>query len=146
MANNLWSNLNIPVVWRNSRIKTLWKEKGSKSAPRKYRGLSIESTVCNLVINIILERIRPWYEAQLSKEQNGFRKNRGTTDGIYSMKRIHQIGKRKKLPLYLLFVNLTAAFDCISRNWLFDSIKVCFPEGQSVKLFYILENSTRKHL
>ena len=29
--------------------------------------------------------VRPWYEAQLSKEQNGFKRNRGTTDGIYSM-------------------------------------------------------------
>ena len=40
----------------------------------KYRGLSVASTVCKLIINITLERIRPWYEAQLSKEQNGFRK------------------------------------------------------------------------
>ena len=85
MANNLWSNLDIPAVWGNSRLKTLWKRKGSKSDPSKYRGVSIGSTVCKLIINIILERIRPWYEAQLSKEQNGFRRNRGTTDGIYSM-------------------------------------------------------------
>ena len=85
MANNLWSNLDIPAVWGNSRLKTLWKGKGSKSDPSKYRGVSIGSTVCKLIINIILERIRPWYEAQLSKEQNGFRRNRGTTDGIYSM-------------------------------------------------------------
>ena len=40
----------------------------------------------------------------------------GTTDGIYSMKRIHQISNRKKQPLYLLFVDLTAAFDRISKE------------------------------
>ena len=34
-------------------------------------------------MNIVLERIRPWYELQLCDEQNGFRKNRGTTEGIY---------------------------------------------------------------
>ena len=59
----------------------------------KYRGLSVVSTVCKLIINITLERIRPWYEAQLSKEQNGFRRNRGAANGIYPMKRIHQILK-----------------------------------------------------
>ena len=94
MANNLWSNLDIPVVWEDSRLKTLWKGKGPKSDPSQYRGFSIGSTVRKLIINIILERIRPWYEAQLSKEQNGFKRNRGTTDGIYSMKRIHQISNR----------------------------------------------------
>ena len=116
MANSLWSNLTIPAVWGNSRIKTLGK----------YRGLGIVWTVCNLIINIILERIRPWYEAQLSKEQNGFRRNRGTTDEIYSMTRIHQISNCKKLPLYLLFVDLTASFDRIPRKWLFDSIRIRF--------------------
>ena len=30
MANNLWSNLDIPSVWGNSRLKTLWKEKGQR--------------------------------------------------------------------------------------------------------------------
>ena len=106
MTSNLWSNLDIPDSWGNSRLKTLWKGKGSKSDPAKYRGISIGSTVCKLIISIILERIRPWYEAQLSDEQNGFRKNRGTTDSIYSMKRVQQI--------YLLVVDLTAAFDHIS--------------------------------
>ena len=48
---------------------------------------------------MIVERIRPWYEAQLSKEQeNGFRRNRGITDEIDSMKRIYQISNRKKGP------------------------------------------------
>ena len=75
MTSNLWSNLDIPDSWGNSRLKILWKGKGSKSDPAKYRGISIGSTVCKLIISIILERIRPWYEAQLSDEQNGFRKN-----------------------------------------------------------------------
>ena len=62
MANNLWSNLNLPAAWGNYRVKTLWNGKGSKSDPSKYRGLSIGSTMCKLIINIFLERIRPWYE------------------------------------------------------------------------------------
>ena len=128
MANSLWSNLTIPAVWGNSRIKTLGK----------YRGLGIVWTVCNLIINIILERIRPWYEAQLSKERNGFRRNRDTTDEIYSMTRIHQISNCKELPLCLLFIDLTAAFDRIPRKWLFDLIRLRFPKGESVKLFHIL--------
>ena len=45
----------------------LRKERWSKSDPSKHGGLSIGSTVCKLIINIILERVRPWYEVELSK-------------------------------------------------------------------------------
>ena len=102
--------------------------------PSKYRGLSIGSIVCKLIINIISERIRPWYEAQLSKDN----------DAIYLRKRIHQISNCKEQPLYLLFVILTVAFDCIPRRWLFNSIRLCFSEGESVKLFYILRKFHQK--
>ena len=59
MLKKLWSNFNFPAVWGNYRLKTLWKGKGSKSDPSKNRGLSIGSTMCKLIINIILERIGP---------------------------------------------------------------------------------------
>ena len=139
MTENLWNEMDLPNTWGNSRLKTIWKGKGSKADPSKYRGLSIGSTVCKMIISIILERIRPWYEAQLSDEQNGFRKNRGTTDGIYSLKRVHQISNRKKQALYLLFVDLTAAFDHIPRRYLFDSIRLRFPDNENLKLFDILK-------
>jgi len=100
--------------------------------------------MCKLFVNIILARIKPWYEAQLSEEQNGFRKGRGTTDGIYSVKRVHQISNRKKQPLFLLFVDLTAAFDHVPRKWLFDTIRLRFSDGDNLKLFKILESLYRK--
>ena len=139
MSTKLWENLDVPNAWGNSRLQAIWKKKGSKRDPKKYRGISIGSTVCKLLINLILDRIRPWYELQLSDEQNGFRKDRGTTEGIYTIKRIQQITDRKKQPLFLLFVDLTAAFDHIPRDWLFESIRLRFDNHQSCLLFDILE-------
>ena len=52
----------------------------------------------------------------------------------YSMKSVHQISYRKKQPLYLLFVELTVAFDCIRRKGLFDSIRLRIPEGESCSI------------
>ena len=135
---NLWDNFDLPNSWGNSRLKTLWKGKGSKKDPAKYRGISIGSTVCKLLINIILERLRSWYEAQLSDHQNGFRKNRGTTDGIYTIKRVQQISHRKKQPVFLLFVDLSSAFDHIPRRWLFESISLRFRANQQPKILSIL--------
>ena len=72
----------------NSRLKTLWKAKGMKKDPSKHRGLNIGTTIYKLIIMLILARSRPWYEAQLTDEQNGFRSDRGCADGIYTAKRI----------------------------------------------------------
>ena len=36
MVNNLWSNLDLSAVYGNSRLKTLWKGKGSTSDRSKY--------------------------------------------------------------------------------------------------------------
>ena len=87
------------------------------SKDKCVRSLSYWLTVCKLMISIILDQIRPWYEAQLTDEQNGLRKSGGTTDRIFTVKRIHQISHRKTQPLYLLFINLTTAFDHIPRDW-----------------------------
>ena len=139
MTSNLWGNLDVPPAWGNSRLTTLWKGKGSKKDPTKYRGLSNGSIVCKLIVNIVLSRLRPWYEAQLTQEQNGFRSNRGTTDSIYTVKRIQQIASRKMQPIYLLFVDLTAAFDHIPREWMFESVRLRFADHQDTRLIDILE-------
>ena len=47
---------------------------------------------------------------------------------------------RKEQPLFLLFVNLSAAFIHIPRSWLFQSIRFCFPPQNSSRKFDILEH------
>ena len=119
MANSLRSNLDLLAVWGNYRLKTLWKGKGSTTDPSKYRGLSIGSTVCKLIINIILVRIRPWYEAQPNIES-------------------------EKTTFISVICRTSAAFDHIPKKWLFDAIRICAPEGENCSKFW--ENSAKKHL
>ena len=45
MANSLRSNLDLPAVWGNCRLKTLWKGKGSTADAYKHKGLRIGATV-----------------------------------------------------------------------------------------------------
>jgi hypothetical protein len=58
---------------------------------------------------------------------------------VYTVKIAQQITNRKKQPLFLLFVDLTAAFDHIPRKWLFDSIQLRFKNERKPRLFDILE-------
>ena len=72
---------------------------------------------------IILDRLREWYDQNLLDQQQGFRPGRGTTDGIYLLKRLQKISNITKKPMYALFIDLTAAFYHVNRDWLFSSIK-----------------------
>jgi len=75
-----------------------------------YRGLNIVSVVDKNVINIILSRLQSWYN-QLTDKQYGFRQNRGTNDATFITKRFQQITSDQTTTGFLLFVDLSAAFD-----------------------------------
>ena len=100
---------------------------GKTTDPKAYWGIQIGSSLCKILVIVILERLRKWYESNLLYQQPGFRSGRGTTDGIYIVKRMQQISNLTKKPTYALFVDLTAAFDHVNRDWLFQSIKKQIP-------------------
>ena len=137
----VWINHEIPEDWGHSKLVALWKgpTKGKSDDPTTYRGLQIGSTLCKLMVIMIISRINTWYEAQLLDQQQGFRTGRGTTDGIFVAKALHQITKRMGKETYVLFVDLTAAFDHIDRRWLFKTIKQRLENEIDCKLFDLLE-------
>ena len=73
---------------------SLGAAKGSAKDPSTYRGLQIGSSLCKIMVIIILNRLKEWYDNQLLDQQQGFRRGRGTADGIYVTKRIQQISEK----------------------------------------------------
>ena len=147
----IWETLSIPKDWGHSKLITLWKgpTKGKISDPSSYRGLQIGSTLCKIMMMIIINRLKTWYNNQLLDQQQGFRSERGTADGIFIAKSIQQITNKMKKPTYLLFVDLTAAFDHVERSWLFETIRSRFKEEfdmTTIKLMEHLYESTTTSL
>ena len=142
MYQDVWSTMQVPKIWGHSRLISLWKGplKGKIDDPTAYRGLQIGSTLCKLMVIIIINRIKEWYESQLLDQQQGFRSGRGTTDGIFLTKGLQQIVKKTNQNAHLLFVDLTAAFDHIDRKWLFKTIKQRLKNDTDCKLFNLLES------
>ena len=138
----IWQTKMIPKSWGHSRLVTLWKgpSKGKAENPETYRALQIGSTLCKILIMIIINRINTWYEDQLLDQQQGFRTERGTSDGIFIVKSIQQITNKMKKTVYAVFVDLTAAFDHVERGWVFKSIKNRLPEGFNLELIQLLES------
>ena len=82
----IWETLSIPKDWGHSKLITLWKgpTKGKISDPSSYRGLQIGSTLCKIMMMIIINRLKTWYNKQLLDQQQGFRSERGTACLLYT--------------------------------------------------------------
>ena len=138
----VWSTNQIPKTWAHSKLVAIWKgcSKCKAGNPSAYRALQIGSSLCKILVVVIINRIKLWYEAQLQDQQQGFRGGRGTTDGTYHLKIIHQITASMKKPSYLVFIDLTAAFDHVIRPWLFESIQQRISSDENRKLFQLLKS------
>ena len=105
----IWLTWTIPKSWDHSKLVTLWKgpTKGKVDDPTTYRGLQIGSALCKIIIVIIINRLKIWYEKQLLDQQQGFRSARGTTDGIFFAKSVQQITSKMKKPTYRVSIPLS---------------------------------------
>ena len=101
--------------WREGYILPFPK-KGNVSITKNYRGITLTSIAAKIFHLIILNRIRPDIDPILQKNQNGFRKNRSTSGQILTIRCILEGVKSKNLPLTLLFIDFSKAFDSINRN------------------------------
>ena len=54
----------------------------------------------------------------LPESQCGFRAGRGTTDMIFAMRQIQEKCREQNQDLYMVFIDLTKAFDSLSRTGL----------------------------
>ena len=84
-----------------SKLVAIWKGTSKEKATdhKAYRALQIGSTLCKILVLIILERLRKWYDDNLLDQQQGFRPNRGTNDGIFLVKRLQQIANKTTQPI-----------------------------------------------
>ena len=135
----VWTNKEVPKQWTISRITPIWKKKGNAMDPTKYRGISIGSVLCKIGINIILKRLSKFYENQLMRTQFGFRSGVGCNDGVYMIKQLQEIASKSRRKLYICFVDLTAAFDHVNRNLLFQTIRKRLSANQVCTNIEILE-------
>ena len=55
----------------------------------------------------------------LAESQCGFRANRSTTDMVFTLRQLQEKCREQQQPLFVAFIELTKAFDLVSRDGLF---------------------------
>ena len=108
----------LPSSWSESLIVPIYKNKGSKTDPNNYRGISLINCFCKLFTSLLSKRITRFCESieLLGCEQAGFRKNFSTCDHIFSLYVLIWMYKKIiKKKLYCCFVDYRKAFDTVPR-------------------------------
>ena len=109
----------MPQDMRDANIVTLYKNKGERSDCNRYRGISLLSIVGKAFACVALKKLQSLAEQVYPESQCGFRAKRSTIDIIFSLRQLQEKCREQRLPLYITFIDLTKAFDLVSRSSLF---------------------------
>lgn len=110
----------IPAQWVMSRLVVLYK-KGSREICDNYRGISIMDSIAKLFDMMLCQRLVLWFKP--NREQAGAQKNRGCIEHIVTLRLLVDYAVCKKLPLFIIFVDFTKAYDKVPRSTLFYMMK-----------------------
>ncbi|KAI8491362.1 hypothetical protein Bbelb_309950 [Branchiostoma belcheri] len=115
-------------------IITLYKNKGDRSDCNSYRGISLLSIVGKVFAKVVLSRLQVLANRVYPESQCGFRAERSTTDMIFPVRQLQEKCREQQKPLYIAFIDLTKAFDLVSRKGLFQLLKKigCPPQLPSI--------------
>ena len=89
---------------------------GDLGLAKNYRGITLTSIAAKIYNAQLRNRINPKIDNILSKNQNGFQRNRSTTSQILTIRRILEGLRAKNIQATILFVDFTKAFDSIHRG------------------------------
>nr|XP_014353239.1 PREDICTED: LOW QUALITY PROTEIN: uncharacterized protein LOC106706591 [Latimeria chalumnae] len=114
---SMWCTGEIPQKLKDALIVHLYKGKGNCFICDNHRGLSLlviaRKILARVMFNHFTQHIA---EKILPDSQHGFRKGRGTTDMIFAARQLQEKCRDQNVDLYCVFVDLTKAFDTVSRE------------------------------
>ena len=116
----MWRKEAIPQDFKDASIIHLYKRKGNPQVCDNHRGISLLSIAGKILAKILLNRLNAHLDQAglIPESQCGFRKNRGTIDMIFTARQLQEKCQEQNVDLFMTFVDLTKAFDTVSRDGL----------------------------
>ena len=95
-------------------------KKHDRSDCNNFRVISLLSHAGKVLLKIVVNHLSDFFEAQqiLPEEHCGFRPARSTIDVLFVVRRLQELGRQRKIPLYMCFVDLQKAYDSVDRELL----------------------------
>ncbi|XP_064081887.1 uncharacterized protein LOC135198244 [Macrobrachium nipponense] len=98
----------IPNEWHGSILISIFKGKGDVQEFGNYSSIKLMTHTLKMLERMTDARLR---EVEIGKEQMGFMKGRGTTDGIFCLRQLMEKFRAKKRDLQMVFIDLEKVYD-----------------------------------
>ena len=125
------------------KIKSCYKNKGSRSEMTNQRGIFITNVVSKIFERILLNRNRDRLEEVMSQYHCRGKRGRGTTYHLFLFRAIVDDYRSKNKDLYVFYGDLEKCFD---RLWLKDSLLELWRAGMTAKEVMLLYEMNKKCL
>ena len=116
----IWRGGKVPQLQSKDAIIMVLHKKKDRTECGNYRGISLVAHAGKILLKIIVCRLSEWCERVgiQPEEQSGFRPNRSinTTDMMFVICRLQELARKKRIPLYICFIDLTKAYDSVDRT------------------------------
>ena len=138
IINNSISSGEFPRSWKRAKVYPVWKKKGSKYDKKNYRPVSLLKAASKVLELIVNKQILKYFEENklFPKSQHGFRNSRSTFSAISTMHEEWLNIKEKKEHQAISFLDLSAAFDTMSKDILCQKLEIYGFNQRSVKWFH----------
>ena len=116
----IWEEGEVVQAFRDANIVHLYKNKGDRSCCDNHRGISLLCIAGKILARLMLNRLIKHIEniGLIPESQCGFRPFRGTNDMVFALRQLQEKCSLHGQDLYLLFIDLTKAFDTVNREGL----------------------------
>ena len=109
MMNAVWKEEQIPGSWNEGIITSIWKGKGDKESLKNHRGITVSSSIGNIMEEVIDNRIEQ--EVQCTQAQGGGQKGSSTCDHVFIIRGMIDLALKDKRDLFLTFYDVSKAYD-----------------------------------
>ena len=138
----VWESGKCPPEWKSALIVALYKGKGAKYMAGNYRGISLLSIAGKVYAIILMQRVYQQTETQLHEAQSGFRRGRGTTDAIYTLRALGAACSEYRVCMAKAYVDFTKAYDSVNRWLLWKALRLYGVHSKIIALLEDLHDGT----
>ena len=126
LVQRLWRGEELDLTtWHSSLLFSIWTGRGLVTDLDGHRGIVLLDVLNKVVCKMLASRVSELAEKHCAESETGYRRGRGCTDALVLMRRLFQEWRCSRPTrangsnsLYVLFIDLTRAFDAVPRAFL----------------------------
>ena len=124
----VWQEKEVPKEWADAVLVPIPK-KGDLGQCDNWRGVALLDVVGKVVAKVLQDRLQQLAEEELPESQCGFRRGRGCSDMIYTVRQLVEKSWEHQSKAFLLFIDLKKAYDSVPREAMWAALgKLGVPE------------------